>query len=123
MVDKLKTWVPERRDMIWINFNPQSGKEMKDEHPMLVLSPKVFNERTGIIIGLPMTHAKYNETNPFAIKVSVGKGEPAFILTHQPKSFDWRQRNARPHPWKNIPPTLFQEACESLNSIIEITHQ
>ena len=93
MVEKLKAWVPERRDMIWINFNPQSGKEMKDEHPMLVISPKAFNEKTGIVIGLPMTHAKSNETNPFAIKYSVGRSEPIYILTHQPKSFDWRQRS------------------------------
>jgi len=25
-----KLWVPDRRDMIWINFNPQVGSEMKD---------------------------------------------------------------------------------------------
>lgn len=123
MAEKLKAWVPERRDMIWINFNPQLGKEMKDEHPMLVISPKAFNEKTGLVIGLPMTHAKSNETNPFAIKVSVGRSEPVFILTHQPKYFDWRLRSARPHPWKMLPPALFQEACNGLNSIIEIAHQ
>jgi mRNA interferase MazF len=43
--------------MIWIDFNPQVGNEMKDEHPIFVLSPKAFNERTGLVIGLPMTHA------------------------------------------------------------------
>ncbi|MBT8561277.1 type II toxin-antitoxin system PemK/MazF family toxin [Polynucleobacter paneuropaeus] len=122
MMEKLKLWVPERRDMIWINFNPQSGKEMKNEHPMLVISPKPFNEKTGLVIGLPMTHAKSNETNPFAIKFSPGKANPVYILTHQPKSFDWRLRNARPHPWKTLPPALFQEACDGLNSIIEIAH-
>ena len=82
MVEKLKGWVPERRDMIWINFNPQSGKKVKDEHPMLVISPKAFNEKTGIVIGLPMTHAKSNEMNPFAIKYSLGKANPVYILTH-----------------------------------------
>lgn len=33
-------WVPERRDIIWIDFNPQVDREMKDMHPMLVLSPR-----------------------------------------------------------------------------------
>ena len=122
MADKPKLWVPERRDMVWINFNPQAGKEMKDEHPMLVISPKTFNEKTGLIIGLPMTHAQFNETNPFAIKFSPNKSDPVYILTHQPKSFDWRLRKARPHPWKSLPPSLFQEACEGLNSIIDIAH-
>lgn len=43
--------------MIWIDFSLQVGSEMKDEHPMLVLAPKAFNERTNILIGLPMTRA------------------------------------------------------------------
>ncbi len=116
-----KLWVPDRRDMIWIDFNPQVGTEMKDEHPMLVLSPKAFNERTGIVIGLPMTHAPSNETNPFAVKFTTPRGEVGYVLTHQPKSFDWRKRCARAHPWKTIPQQLFEAACESLNSIIAIT--
>jgi mRNA interferase MazF len=115
-----KTWVPDRRDMIWIDFNPQIGAEMKNEHPMLVLSPKAFNDRTGIVIGLPMTHAISNETNPFAVKFTTTKGEVCYVLTHQPKSFDWRNRGARPHPCKQVPAALFESTCESLNGIIAI---
>ena len=89
-----KHWVPDRRDMIWIDFNPQVEQEMRDEHPMLLLSPRAFNERTGIVIGLPMTHAPSNETNPFAVKFTTAKGEVGYVLTHQPKSFDWRKRCA-----------------------------
>ena len=115
-----RNWVPERRDMIWINFSPQMGDEMKDEHPMLVLSPKNFNERTGIVIGLPMTHSASNETNPFAVKYVGPKGNVGYVLTHQPKSFDWRKRAARPHPWKQVSPDVFEAACEGLNSIVSI---
>jgi mRNA interferase MazF len=67
-----------------------------DAHPLVVLSPREFNERTGIVIGLPMTTATYNETNPFAVKVCGPKGVASFI--YQPKSFDWRARYAKPHP-------------------------
>jgi hypothetical protein len=28
-----KTWCPDRRNMIWIDCNPQAGREMKDVHP------------------------------------------------------------------------------------------
>ena len=69
-----KSWCPERRDMIWIDCNPQAGREMKDMHPLMVLSPRDFNERTGIVIGLPMTTASYNDTNPFAVKIKGPKG-------------------------------------------------
>jgi len=115
-----KLWSPDRRDVIWIDCNPQVGKEMKDVHPLLVLSPKAFNERTGIVIGLPMTTAEFNETNPFAIKFTGTKGVASYILTHQPKSFDWKMRGAKAHPMKQVPENVFSLACESLNQIIAI---
>lgn len=48
-----------------------------------------------------MTHAERQADNPFAIAAPGAKGETetSYLLTHQPKSFDWRERNARPHPW------------------------
>ena len=67
-----------------------------------------------------MTHAASNETNPFAVKYTDAKGETGYVLTHQPKSFDWRKRGARTHPWKQVPAALFAAACESLNGIIAI---
>lgn len=115
-----KLWLPDRRDVIWIDCNPQIGKEMKDMHPLLVLSPKTFNQRTGIVIGLPMTTAGSNETNPFAVRFDGAKGVASYILTHQPKSFDWKRRRAKPHPMKQVPENVFSLACESLNQIIEI---
>ena len=114
-------WVPARRDMIWIDCNPAAGREMKDVHPLLVLSPSEFNQRTGILIGLPMTTAAYNATNPFAIRIEGPKGQVSFILAHQPKSFDWRARNAKPHPWRQIPETAFSMACETLDQIIDVS--
>ncbi|MCC6912654.1 MAG: type II toxin-antitoxin system PemK/MazF family toxin [Rhodospirillaceae bacterium] len=114
------TWAPDRGDMIWIDCNPQVGREMRDMHPLLVLSPRVFNERTGLVIGLPMTTAPYNETNPFAVKFVGPRNTTSYVLGHQPKSFDWRARNAKPHPWKRAPADVFSAACETLNQIIAV---
>ena len=113
-----KDWCPDRRDMIWIDCNPQTSREMADFHPLMVLSTREFNQRTGIVIGLPMTTASYNESNPFAVKMDRA-GKPAnYILTHQPKSYDWRGRGAKPHPLKVVPEAIYQRACNSLNKII-----
>ena len=114
-----KSWAPDRGEVIWINCSPHMGKEMKDFHPFLVLSPKRFNEHTGIVIGLPMTTASFNETNPFAIKVVSNHQKISYILTHQPKSFDWRVRGAKPHPMKTIDNNILRNAYEALNQIIE----
>lgn len=117
-------WVPERQDVIWIDCNPQAGTEMRDLHPMLVLSLSAFNARTGLVIGLPMTTAAYNATNPFALVAGVaggGKaGKTSYVLCHQPKSFDWRARGAKPHPERRVEDAVFVQACAVLNQIVGI---
>jgi mRNA interferase MazF len=97
---------------------------MRDVHPFLVLSPAIFNGRTSLVIGLPMTTAAYNADNPFAIAVGKAKGRNAgqtsYVLCHQPKSFDWRLRGATPHPLGVMSGGLFEQACARLNQIIQL---
>jgi mRNA interferase MazF len=117
-------WVPQRQQVIWIDCNPQAGAEMRDLHPMLVLSPGAFNERTGLLIGLPMTTAAYNATNPFALAVGAAGGaqrsKTSYVLCHQPKSLAWRARGAKPHPKGRIDDALFAQACAVLNQIVTL---
>ena len=87
---------------------------------MLVISPSRFTEKTGLVIGFPMTHAAYNETNPFAIAVKGAKNEVGYILCHQPKSFDWEVRGAGHHPWKTVPANVLNEALHKLDQICGI---
>ncbi|MBZ4202174.1 MAG: type II toxin-antitoxin system PemK/MazF family toxin [Desulfuromonadaceae bacterium] len=122
MVKKNQPWVPARQDIIWIDCTPQVGQEMRDVHPFLVLSPQSFNDKTSLVIGLPMTTADYNADNPFAVVVGKNQSEKnSYVLCHQPKSFDWRMRNATPHPLGKLPPALFSQVCEQLNQIIQLT--
>lgn len=120
-----KPWIPERQEIIWINCNPQAGNEMRDLHPFLVLSPATFNERTSLVIGLPMTTADYNSDNPFAVAVGSAHGKKtektSYVLCHQPKSFDWRCRKTLPHPLKRLSDHLFAEVCARLNQILQLS--
>lgn len=119
-----KSWAPERQDIIWIDCNPQVGREMRDVHPFLVLSPRIFNEKASLVIGLPMTTAEYNADNPFAVAVGNAKGhktgQTSYVLCHQPKSFDWRLRKAKAHPLGALSNALFAQVCERLNQIIQV---
>ena len=97
---------------------------MRDVHPFLVLSPRIFNTKTSLVIGLPMTTAEYNADNPFAVAVGPAKGRKAgqtsYVLCHQPKSFDWRLRGAKAHPLGALSDGLFALVRERLNQIIEL---
>jgi mRNA interferase MazF len=129
LVKSANLWLPDRQDIIWIDCNPQVGQEMRDIHPFLVLSPRIFNEKTSLVIGLPMTTAEYNADNPFAVAVGKAAGRKAggrkvdktsYVLCHQPKSFDWRLRGAKPHPLGTLNEALFVQVCERLNQIIQL---
>ncbi|MBI5335931.1 MAG: type II toxin-antitoxin system PemK/MazF family toxin [Burkholderiales bacterium] len=124
MVRVPKGWAPERQDVIWIDCNPQRGQEMRDVHPFLVLSPRNFNERTSLVVGLPMTTADYNADNPFAVAVGTAGGRKAgktsYVLCHQPKSFDWRLRAGAPHPMKRIADAPLAQVLVVLNQILQL---
>lgn len=113
-------WVPERGEIIFIQFNPRAGKEMPDDHPMLVVSAKAYAERTGLVFGFPMTHSEHHTDNPFAIAAPGAKGEPGYLLVHQPKSFDWRVRDARPHPWGTGHTKLLASALKRFDAIFGV---
>jgi len=93
---------------------------MPDDHPMPVISTKAFNERTGLVVGFPMTHAERHADNPFAIPAPGAKGEPGYLLTHQPKSFDWRERNALPHPWSAGHTKLLAAALKRFDAVFSM---
>jgi mRNA interferase MazF len=119
MAKPLALWVPERADIIYIEHSPHVGQEMPGLHPMLVCSTRAFNERAGVVIGFPMTHAAFNADNPFALAVHGPKNsnEVGYVLAFQPKSFDWRARNARPHPWGGGHGAVLNAALKKLDAI------
>lgn len=114
--------MPDRQHIIWIDCSPQIGREMRDVHPFLVLSPRIFNEKTSLVIGLPMTTAEYNSDNPFAVAVGKATGrrteQISYVLCHQPKSFDWRLGRAKAHPLGSVSDASFAQVRARLNQII-----
>lgn len=113
-------WVPDRAEIMFIQHKPPVGREMPDDHPMLVISTKAFAERTGIVVGFPMTHSDQHADNPFAIAAPGAKGQVGYVLVHQPKSFDWRVRNARPHAWGGGHTKLLAAALKRFDAIFGI---
>ena len=117
MAKRPALWIPERAEIIFIEHSPHVGKEMPGLHPMLVCSTAAFAGRTGVVIGFPMTHAEFNADNPFALAVKGPKNEVGYVLAFQPKSFDWRARNARPHPWGAGHDKVLAGALKKLDAI------
>ena len=84
--------VPERGDAIWIDFNPQAGREQAGRRPAVVLSPAAYNGRVGLALLCPVTGQL--KGYPFEVAIPDGLGVTGVILADQVKSLDWRRRNA-----------------------------
>ena len=85
-----KKYVPERGDLVWLNFNPQSGHEQKGKRPAAVISPKEYNEKTGLGLFCPIT-SKIKDY-PFEVKIE-NKKISGVVLSDQIKSLDWKTRD------------------------------
>jgi len=84
-----KKYSPERGDIVWLNFNPQSGHEQKGKRPALVISPKEYNEKVGLGLFCPITSKIKNY--PFEVKIDSKKID-GVVLADQVKSLDWKTR-------------------------------
>jgi mRNA interferase MazF len=47
-------YVPERGDIVWINLSPLAGHEQPGHRPALVLSPKAYNAKVGLMLCCPI---------------------------------------------------------------------
>ncbi|MDR1288458.1 MAG: endoribonuclease MazF [Treponema sp.] len=85
-----KEYVPERGDIIWLDFNPQTGHEQKGQRPAIVISPGEYNEKVNLGLFCPITNKEKNY--PFEVKIKNGKID-GVVLSDQIKSLDWTKRN------------------------------
>ncbi len=83
---------PERGDAVWIDFNPQAGREQAGRRPAVVLSPAAYNGKVGLALLCPITIQV--KGYPFEVAIPDGLGVAGVILADQVKSLDWRRRNA-----------------------------
>lgn len=90
MVDKI-IFTPSARDIVWLEFDPQKGRETQKNRPALIISPKEYNAKVGLSLCIPITSKI--KGYPFEVLLQDSKISGA-ILCDQIRSLDWRSRNA-----------------------------
>jgi mRNA interferase MazF len=89
----VKSYVPDRGDLVWLNFTPQAGHEQAGHRPALVLSPASYNGKTGLMLCCPVTSRV--KGYPFEVAIGAGSILEGAVLSDQVKSVDWQARKAR----------------------------
>jgi mRNA interferase MazF len=85
--------VPERGDVVWLQFNPQAGHEQAGHRLALVISPKAYNRKVGLALFCPITSQV--KGYPFEVVFGPGSKVQGAVLADQIKSLDWRVRGAK----------------------------
>ena len=84
--------VPDSGDLIWLDFDPQAGREQSGRRPAVVLSARPFNEKTSVAYVCPIT----SKVKAYRFQIPLPAGLPVHgaVLCEHMRSLDWRVRNA-----------------------------
>ena len=85
-------YVPERNDIIWLDFEPTKGKEIGKYRPALVLSSKSYNRQTGLLMCCPIS----TSIRGGATEVPVGNlDQSSVVAASLIQTLSWKDRKAK----------------------------
>ena len=111
-------YVPNRGDIVYLEFDPASGREMNGPHLGLVLSGKVFNQQ-GLAMICPISQGAAAAVRTYGTVVTLmgsGTDTQGAIHCHQLKSLDWRARKVRRK--EVAPQSIVDEALARIEAIL-----
>jgi mRNA interferase MazF len=85
-------YVPDAGDLVWLDFDPQAGREQAGLRPALVLSSRFFNLRTSVAFACPISSKV--KGYPFQVELPAGLAAHGVVLCEHMRSVDWRVRGA-----------------------------
>ncbi|EGQ8190309.1 pemK-like family protein [Vibrio cholerae] len=88
----MATYIPQRNDIIWLDFEPVKGKEIGKYRPALVLSSKEYNQQTGLLICCPISTSIRGQ----ALEVPVNNlDKPSVVAASLIQTLSWKDRAAK----------------------------
>lgn len=85
------SYVPDVGDVVWLEFDPQAGREQAGHRPAVVLTPKSYNQITNLLICCPLT----TKIKGYPFEVMIDGVPQNVALSDQIKSLDWKVRHAK----------------------------
>jgi mRNA interferase MazF len=108
-------YLPEAGDLVWINFDPQAGREQTKNRPALVMTGSDFNSATGLLVVCPVTRTE----RPWRTRVALaGTATSGFVMIEQLKSIDWRARGAA--FIERVPTPLFNDVKSRIATMLDL---
>jgi mRNA interferase MazF len=109
-------YIPDRGDIVFINFSPQKGHEQGFKRPAIVLTPLAYNKKTSLAILCPIT--SQIKGYPFEVPLIEGLKTTGVVIADHIKSLDWKARGAK--FLEHAPAELLDEVLAKIEALILI---
>ena len=86
----VKRYIPDQGDIVYLDFDPQAGREHKGRRPALIVSKSPFNKRAGLVFVCPVTNTQ--RPYPTHVALPAGRKVKGFVMAEQMKSLDFGKR-------------------------------
>jgi mRNA interferase MazF len=107
-------YIPQRGDIVWMDFDPQAGREQQKRRPAIVISPRSFNEKTRLAVVCPITSKAKGYF--FEIPLIAAMSTAGVVLVDQFKSLDWSARKIE--FIEKAPSKLIDDVMEKIEAIL-----
>lgn len=111
------SYTPEQGDVIWVDFDPSSGKEIAKQRPALVVSRKVFNETTSLCIVCPISNG--GRQNSLGVPVPGSCESTGVVQVWQVRTIDWTAPSRGVKFIEALPDDAIDAVKQYLNLIIQ----
>lgn len=81
-----------RSDIVWLDFEPSSGREITKRRPAFIISREAFHRSTGFTIVAPITSTKRGNRLEVELERVNTQGS---VLVYQMKSLDFEARELK----------------------------
>lgn len=87
------TYLPKQRDIVWIDFDPARGHEIKKRRPAVIISNSKYNLATNYCIVCPITSGT-KRSNPayYTLNDYKTRGQ---VVTLQVRTLDYSDKSKR----------------------------
>jgi mRNA interferase MazF len=118
-----RAYHPKRGDLVHLNFSPSAGHEMADRHYGLVLTPSLYNRKTGLAIVCAITSQVRG--GPFEVVLPAGLLPPkrsvgdvtSVVIADAIRQVDYRDREMQ--FVATAPTDVVEDVIDKLFAVLE----
>lgn len=85
-------YIPARRDVVWLDFEPAQGTEIGKYRPALVLSNREYNRKTGLVICCPVSTSIRGNATELPLS---NLEQPSVVTAGLVQTLSWKERRVK----------------------------